>query len=334
MADPLTQSSFLTDHWGMWAIFVVLILGVMIVDLGVFHKKQHEVSVKEALGWTAVWVTLGMAFNLLIYWQIDRPALEAAGAAHYTPLWPQYLTCYITEYALSVDNIFVFLVIFTYFAVPPESQHRVLFWGVLGAMFFRGVFLLTGVALIERFHWTIYVLAGILILTGVKLLFSKDEQMEPEKNVVLRIVRRFLPVTKQYEGSKFFVRISGRLHATPLFLTLLVIETTDILFAVDSVPAALGISQNTFVLYTSNIFAIMGLRSLFFAVAGLLKYLHYLKIGLSLILVFVGTKMVLPSLANIKIPVEISLGVVGGILLLAVIASVIRAKLVPESPEH
>ena len=314
----------------MWAIFVVLILGVMAVDLGIFHKKQHEVSVKEALGWTAVWVTLGLAFNLLIWWQIDRPANEAAGSAGYTPLWPQYLTCYITEYALSVDNIFVFLVIFTYFAVPAESQHRVLFWGVLGAMFFRGVFLLTGVALIERFHWTIWILAGILILTGVKLLFSKDEQMEPEKNVVLRLVRRFLPVTNQYEGSKFFVRTAGRLHATPLFLTLLVIETTDILFAVDSVPAALGISQNTFVLYTSNIFAIMGLRSLFFAVAGLLKYLHYLKIGLSLILVFVGTKMILPLMGGAKIPVEISLAVVGGILVLAVIASVIRARMVPE----
>jgi TerC family integral membrane protein len=191
--------------------------------------------------------------------------LAGPEGASYTPLWPQYLTCYITEYALSVDNIFVFLVIFTYFAVPPESQHRVLFWGVLGAMVFRGLFLLTGVALIERFHWTIWVLAGILILTGIKLLFSKDEQMEPEKNLVLRMVRRFLPVTDQYEGSKFFVRTAGRLHATPLFLTLLVIETTDILFAVDSVPAALGISQNTFVLYTSNIFAIMGLRSLFFA---------------------------------------------------------------------
>ena len=330
MAETATQASFLTDHWGMWAIFAILILGVMVIDLGIFHKKQHEVSVKEALGWTAVWVTLGLAFNFLIWWQIDRPVLAGPEGASYTPLWPQYLTCYITEYALSVDNIFVFLVIFTYFAVPAESQHRVLFWGVLGAMVFRGLFLLTGVALIERFHWTIWVLAGILILTGIKLLFSKDEQMEPEKNLVLRMVRRFLPVTDQYEGSKFFVRTAGRLHATPLFLTLLVIETTDILFAVDSVPAALGISQNTFVLYTSNIFAIMGLRSLFFAVAGLLKYLHYLKIGLSLILIFVGAKMILPSLGGAKIPVELSLGVVGGILTLAVIASVIRARLVPE----
>jgi tellurite resistance protein TerC len=330
MVETATQSTFLTDHWGMWAIFAVLIFAVMAADLGIFHKKQHEVSVKEALAWTAVWVTLGLAFNALIWWQFDRPALAAAGSAVYTPLWPQYLTCYITEYALSVDNIFVFLVIFTYFAVPAESQHRVLFWGVLGAMLFRGVFLLTGVALIERFHWTIWILAGILILTGVKLLFSKDEQMEPEKNLVLRIVRRFIPVTNHYEGSKFFVRTGGRLHATPLFLTLLVIETTDILFAVDSVPAALGISQNTFVLYTSNIFAIMGLRSLFFAVAGLLKYLHYLKIGLSLILVFVGTKMILPLMGGAKIPVEISLAVVGGILALSVIASVIRARMVPE----
>ncbi len=310
----------LSEHWGLWTVFAAVILGVMALDLGVFHREEHEVSVKEALGWTAVWVVLGLGFNLLIWWRIDL------GSASPEPLWPQYLTCYITEYALSVDNIFVFLVIFTYFAVPLASRHRVLFWGVLGALVFRALFLVGGVVLIERFHWVVYLLAAILIVTGAKLfLGGGDDDIEPEKNLVLRLTRRFLPVTERYEGRHFFVVRDGRRYATPLFLTLLVVETTDILFAVDSVPAALGISQDTFVLYTSNVMAIMGLRSLFFAVAGMLKYLHYLKTGLALILVFVGLKMLLPE--EHKLPVTAALGVVGGILLLAVAASLLRAKL-------
>jgi len=309
----------LSEHWAMWAVFAAVIAGVMALDLGVFHRKEHEVSVKEARAWTGVWVLLGLGFNLLIWWSIDRRAPQA------DPLWPQYLTCYITEYALSVDNIFVFLVIFTYFAVPTQSRHRVLFWGVLGALVFRALFLVGGVALIERFHWVVYLLALILIVTGVKLFFAGgDDDIEPEKNLVLRLARRFLPVTERYEGKHFFVVREGRSYATPLFLTLLVVETTDILFAVDSVPAALGISQDTFVLYTSNVMAIMGLRSLFFAVAGMLKYLHYLKFGLALILCFVGVKMVLPE--QHKLPVTVALAVVGGILALAVIASLVRAR--------
>jgi len=316
----------LSEHWGLWSVFAAVILGVMALDLGVFHRKEHEVGVKEALSWTGVWVLLGLGFNLLIWWKIDRAAPSA------DPLWPQYLTCYITEYALSVDNIFVFLVIFTYFAVPPQSRHRVLFWGVLGALVFRALFLVSGVALIERFHWVVYLLALILIVTGVKLFFAGGEDdIQPEKNLVLRLARRFLPVTQTYEGKHFFVVRDGRRFATPLFLTLLVVETTDILFAVDSVPAALGISQDTFVLYTSNVMAIMGLRSLFFAVAGMLKYLHYLKFGLALILVFVGVKMMLPE--EHKLPVTTALGVVGGILALAVIASVVRARVVKDE-EH
>ncbi|MBK7642146.1 MAG: TerC family protein [Planctomycetes bacterium] len=291
----------------------------MALDLGVFHRKDREISVKEALSWTGVWVLIGLGFNLLIWAHIDR----VSGSAD--PLWPQYLTCYITEYALSVDNIFVFLVIFTYFAVPVESRHRVLFWGVLGALVFRALFLVGGVVLIQRFHWVVYLLALILIVTGAKLFFSGgDEDIEPEKNFVLRLARRFLPVTERYEGQHFFVRRGGRLFATPLFLTLLVVETTDVLFAVDSVPAALGISQDPFVLYTSNVMAIMGLRSLFFAVAGLLEYLHYLKYGLALILCFVGAKMVLPE--EHKLPVTVALGVVGGILLAAVVASIVHAR--------
>lgn len=302
------------DHWTLWVIFGVVVVGMMALDLGVFHRKAHEVSVKEALVWTAVWIALGLAFNTLVYFRDgSKVAVE-------------FLTCYLTEYALSVDNIFVFLVIFTYFGIPSESQHRVLFWGILGALFMRALFLFVGVALIEKFHWTIYVLGGILVLTGVKLLFQKEDDLEPDKNIVLRLARRFLPVTDRYEGSRFFIVREGRRYATPLFLALLVVETTDVLFAVDSVPAALGISHDPFVLYTSNVFAIMGLRSLFFAVSGLLKYLHYLKYGLSVILVFIGVKMLIAEWY--KIPVQYALSTVAGILLVAVIASLARAKLV------
>ena len=303
------------EPWILWTIFGVVVAVMMALDLGVFHRQAHEVSVREALTWTGVWILIALAFDALVYVKYDH--VKAT----------EFLTCYLTEYALSVDNIFVFLVIFTFFAVPRESQHRVLFWGILGALLMRALFLLTGVALIEKFHWTIYVLGGILLLTGVKLFFQKDEQLEPEKNVVLRLARRFLPVTDAYHGSKFFVRIGGRTYATPLFLALLVVETTDVLFAVDSVPAALGISHDPFVLYTSNVFAIMGLRSLFFAVSGLLKFLHYLKYGLSLILVFVGGKMLVAE--HFKVPVHVSLGVVCSILVIAVIASLVRSKLRP-----
>jgi tellurite resistance protein TerC len=301
-------------HWVLWCVFAAIVLVMMALDLGVFHRDPRTESVREALGWTGVWVCLGLAFNALVYSQLGR-----AKAA-------EYLTCYMTEYALSVDNIFVFLVIFTYFGVPAESRHRVLFWGIFGAMVMRGAFLVGGVTMIQRFHWTIYALGGILLLTGVKLLFQKEDDLEPEKNFVLRLARRFLPVTEDYEGSRFFVRRDGRKLATPLFLALLVVETTDILFAVDSVPAALGISQDTFVLYTSNIFAILGLRSLFFAVSGLLQFLYYLKYGLSAILCFVGVKMLIAEWW--RIDVVASLATVGGILMLSVIASIVRARIV------
>jgi tellurite resistance protein TerC len=311
----------------LWGIFGVVVVVMLALDLGVFHRKAHDVSVKEALTWTVTWIALALGFNLLIRFWIDpstppdmqRPSVE-------------FLTCYLTEYALSVDNIFVFLVIFRYFGIPSESQHRVLFWGILGAAVMRALFLVVGIEAIERWHWTIYVLGALLIFTGVKLLFQKEEDLDPEKNFVLRLARRYMSVTDRYEGSKFFVHHQGKRYATPLFLALLVVETTDVLFAVDSVPAALGISKNLFVVYTSNIFAILGLRSLFFAVGGLLKYLHYLKYGLSLILVFVGIKMLVSSWS--PIPVEASLGVVGGILLLAVIASMIRSRIVGKDADE
>jgi tellurite resistance protein TerC len=296
----------------LWTVFGLVVAVVMALDLGVFHRKAHEVSVREALAWTAVWVALGLGFGVFVLFERGRPTAA------------EYFACYLTEYALSVDNIFVFLVIFTYFGVPGDCRHRVLFWGILGALGMRAIFLTSGIVLIEKFHWTVYVLGAVLIFTGIKLFRQGDAELQPEKNLVLRLARRFLPVTEGYEGNRFFVRRAGKRFATPLFLTLLVVESTDVMFAVDSVPAALSLSKDLLVVYTSNVFAILGLRSLFFAVAGLLQYLHYLKYGLSAILVFVGIKMVLPE--SRKIPIEIALSIVGGILLLAVVASVIRTK--------
>jgi tellurite resistance protein TerC len=296
----------------LWTVFGLVVAVVMALDLGVFHRKAHEVSVREALAWTAVWVALGLGFGVFVLFERGRPTAA------------EYFACYLTEYALSVDNIFVFLVIFTYFGVPGDCRHRVLFWGILGALGMRAIFLTSGIVLIEKFHWTVYVLGAVLIFTGIKLFRQGDAELQPEKNLVLRLARRFLPVTEGYEGNSFFVRRAGKRFATPLFLTLLVVESTDVMFAVDSVPAALSLSKDLLVVYTSNVFAILGLRSLFFAVAGLLQYLHYLKYGLSAILVFVGIKMVLPE--SRKIPIEIALSIVGGILLLAVVASVIRTK--------
>ena len=300
------------DNWILWTVFGVVVVGMMALDLGVLHRKPHAVGVKEALVWTAVWVALALAFGGLVF------------ARFGTTKGTEYITCWLSEYALSIDNIFVFLVIFTYFGIPAESQHRVLFWGILGALLMRGIFLLAGVALIERFHWTVYILGVILVGTGLKLLFQRDEEIEPEKNIILRLARRFLPVTSEYEGSRFFVRVAGRLTATPLFLALLVVETTDVLFAVDSVPAALGISRDRFVLYTSNIFAILGLRSLFFAVAGMLRYLYYLRYGLAAILCFIGIKMLVSH--TYPIPVHIALSTVGGILAISVVASLLRGR--------
>ena len=299
-------------HPLLWVLFAVLVAVTMIVDLGVLKKQQGPMTTRAALGWTAVWVAVGLAFCGVISVYDSRQSAT------------EYLACYLTEYALSVDNIFVFLVIFTFFAVPVEQQRRVLFWGIFGAMVMRGIFLFCGVALVERFHWTVWILGGILVLTGIKLLFQGDEHVDPEKNPVLRIARRVLPLAPNYEGEKFFVKRDGKLLATPLFLALLVVESTDVLFAVDSVPAALALSKERLVLFTSNIFAILGLRSLFFAVSGMLRYLRFLKLGLSAILIFVGVKMLLPE--EHKIPIGIALSVVGGILLLSVLASVALPK--------
>ena len=311
----------------LWVIFGVIVFVMMALDLGVFHRKAHDVSVREALGWTGTWIALALGFSVLIRFYVDPYAPPGAQAPSI-----EYLTCYLTEYALSVDNIFVFLVIFRYFGIPSESQHRVLFWGILGAMIMRAVFLVIGIEAITRWHFVVYILGLLLIATGIKLFFQKEEDLDPEKNFVLRLARRYMRVTERYDGSNFFMIKDGKRFATPLFLALLVVETTDVLFAVDSVPAALAISKNLFVVYTSNIFAIMGLRSLFFAVGGLLQYLHYLKYGLSVILVFVGIKMLVSSYS--PIPVQVSLSVIGGILVLAVVASMIRSRILgPQAVE-
>jgi tellurite resistance protein TerC len=293
----------------LWGIFNLFVVGMLTLDLGVFHRRAHEVRIREALVWSAFWIALSLLFNLGIYfWRDSETALE-------------FLTGYLLEKSLSVDNIFVFLMIFTYFRVPYVHQHKVLFWGILGALIMRALFILVGITLIQQFHWVIYIMGGFLILTGIKMATQKDADIHPESNPVLRLVRRLVPVTENYEGGRFFVRRSGRLLATPLFIVVLVVETTDVVFAVDSIPAILAITLDPFIVYTSNVFAILGLRALYFALAGIMRLFHYLPYGLSFILVFVGIKMLLVDIY--KIPIGIALGTVAGVLVISVIASIV-----------
>jgi tellurite resistance protein TerC len=293
----------------LWGIFNLFVIGMLALDLGVFHRQAHEVRIREALFWSAFWIALSLLFNLGIYfWRGSETALE-------------FLTGYLLEKSLSVDNIFVFLMIFTYFRVPYLHQHKVLFWGILGALIMRALFIFMGIALIEKFHWVIYIMGGFLILTGIKMATQKDEDIHPERNPVLRLFRRLMPVTENYQGGRFFVRHSGRLFATPLFIVVLVVETTDVVFAVDSIPAILAITLDPFIVYTSNVFAILGLRALYFALAGIMRLFHYLPYGLSFILVFVGIKMLLVDIY--KIPIGIALGTVAAVLVTSVIASVV-----------
>lgn len=296
----------------LWAIFNIFIIAMLIVDLVVLHKEDEPVSIKEALYWTGIWIALALIFGIGVYYYMgSQTALD-------------YYTGYLIEKSLSVDNIFVFLLVFTYFKVPDEFQHKVLFWGIFGALVMRLVFIFTGVALIERFHWIIYVFGGFLIFTGIKLALEKDKEVHPERNPVLILVRRFFPTTKSYHGSKFFIRKMGRLIATPLFIVLVVIETTDLVFALDSIPAILAITRDEFIIYSSNAFAILGLRALYFAVSGIMRLFHYLHYGLSLILVFVGVKMLLSDLYHI--PTPYALAFIGGALSLSIIASIIYPK--------
>lgn len=297
------------DRLLLWIVFNVFVLGMLALDLGVFHRKAHAVSLKEALVWCCVWVSLALTFNAGIYiWSGPEKALE-------------FLTGYLIEYSLSVDNVFVFAIIFSYFAVPAAYQHRVLFWGIVGALVLRAIFIVLGAALLTAFHWMIYVFGGFLIITGIKLLLTGDHKLEPEKNPVVRLVRRVMRVTPEYHGQRFFLRNNGQLWVTPLFLVLVVIESTDVIFAMDSIPAIFGITLDPFIVYTSNVFAILGLRALYFLLAGIMDMFRYLKVGLSLVLCFVGAKMMIVDFY--KIPIGLSLGVVAGILGVSIVVSLL-----------
>ncbi len=296
-----------------WILFNVFVLAMLAIDLGIFHRKAHEVTVKEALIWTFVWIGMALAFNVLIFFTHGKqPALE-------------FFTGYLVEKSLSVDNIFVFIMIFTYFRVPALYQHKVLFWGILGALMMRAVFIFAGVALLERFHWMVYVFGALLLFTGIKMFGHKDRKVEPDKNFLVRLLRRFMPVTPEMHGDRFFVKENGRRFATPLFLVLLIVETTDLIFAVDSIPAILAITQDQFIVYTSNVFAIMGLRSLYFALAGIVNRFWLLSYGLAVVLIFVGAKMMLVDLY--KIPIGLSLGFIAFAIAMSIFLSLrIRPK--------
>jgi tellurite resistance protein TerC len=296
----------------LWIGFVAFILVVLSLDLGVFHRKVHVIKIREACAWTAVWVSLAMIFNLGVYhWFGHDRALE-------------FLTGYLIEEALSVDNLFVFLVLFSYFAVPSHLQHRVLFWGILGALVLRVGFIFAGTALIQRFHWVIYVFGAFLVFTGIKLLFSGDEEVQPERNPVLKLFRRVVRSVPDYRGARFTVKEGGRRYATPLLMVLIVIETTDVVFAVDSIPAIFAITTDPFIVFTSNIFAILGLRSLYFLLAGMMGKFRFLKYGLGFVLAFVGVKMLLSTI--LPIPTAISLCVVIGLLGFSIAASLLFSE--------
>lgn len=292
-----------------WVLFTLFIIAMLAIDLGVFNRKSHETSVREALAWSGVWLTLALIFNVGVYfWQGQEVAV-------------QFFTGYIVEKSLSIDNIFVFLQVFSYFSVPAIYQHRVLFWGVLGAIVMRAIFIFAGVALIEKFHWIIYVFGAFLVLTGIKMALSKDKEVHPEKNPVIKLLKRLVPLSHEYEDGRFFTRKDGVLLATPLLLVLVVIESTDVIFAIDSIPAILAITTDPFIVYSSNLFAIMGLRALFFALAGVIKKFHYIHYGLAAILAFVGVKMLISEVY--KLPSAYALAAVAVILLLSVAASLI-----------
>lgn len=296
-----------------WVGFTIFVFAMLALDLGVFHRNSHEVSVKEAAIWSVVWVSLALSFNVgLYFWQGGDVALK-------------FLTGYLIEKSLSVDNIFVFVLIFSYFQVPAKYQHRVLFWGVFGALVMRAILIFVGAALIERFEWIIYVFGAFLIYTGLKMFRQGETHLDPDNNPVVKLVRKVLPVTSEYHGEHFFTRHAGKLMATPLFLVLVLVEASDLIFAVDSIPAIFAVTTDTFLVYTSNVFAILGLRSLYFVLAGVVDKFYYLKYGLAVILTFVGSKMLIIALGY-HVPTPVSLAVIIGVLVIAIIASLRRAK--------
>lgn len=330
------------DYWWFYALFTLGVLALLALDLGVFHREAHEVKFKEALTWSCVWISLALLFGLGFWqyaqWKLPQdPRLLAAGvtaveaAAMADRAGLEFLTGFVIEKSLSVDNIFVFVVVFSFFAIPAKYQHRVLFYGIIGALVFRVIFIALGSVLLQ-WQWVIWFFGGFLILTGIKILFAPEKPIDPERNPVIKLLRRMMPVTPQLQGDKFFLRINGVLHATPLLVALVFIEVSDIVFAIDSVPAIFAITKEPLIVFTSNVFAILGLRALFFLLAGAMHRFRYLKYGLGLILVFVGLKMVwLNDAFGGKFPVTWSLGIIGFILAVTTVASLLASRNVPAS---
>ena len=311
------------EYWWLYAAFTAAVLVVLAIDLGILHRGAREVRVKEALGWTAVWVSLALAFNVGLYFYAASalandprltavPGFDPDAAAWQLAL--EFLTGYVVEYSLSIDNIFVFVLVLSYFAVPPQLQHRVLFYGILGALVFRAIFITIGSVLMQ-FHWVLWLFGAFLIVTGIKMAFAGEAKLEPDRNPLLRLLRRILPITPEFHGQRFFVRQAGRLVGTPLLVAVCALEATDIVFAVDSVPAIYGLTREPLIVFTSNIFAILGLRSLYFLLGNAVDRFHLLRYGLALVLVFVGLKMVwLDALFGGKFPIGVSLGIVAGVI--------------------
>ncbi len=303
-----------TPPW-IWIAFNAFVLAMLMLDLGIMQRRAHAIRIREALLMAGFWISLAIAFNVVVYFWLGPKAAA------------EFLTGYLIEESLSVDNLFVFLLIFGYFRVPKEFQHKVLFWGIVGAIVMRMTFILAGIALVNRFRWMFLVLGAILIISGVKMFFKKDEEVHPEKNPVLRLARALLPITRDYdEQGRFTLHVDGKRMFTPLLVVLLVVETTDIVFAMDSIPAILGITQHAFIVYSSNIFAILGLRAIFFALAGVMQLFHYLHYGLSAILVFVGVKMLLHEIVHVSVPIGWALGTVAFILVASVVGSLLLPK--------
>jgi tellurite resistance protein TerC len=323
-----------TEYWWLYLAFSGFVLAMLVLDLGVFHRKAHEVALKEAAIWSGIWIVLALVFNALLYqfiiWKFsgnpEFSLLHGSPEGAATKLGLEFLTGYLVEKALAVDNIFIFLIVFSFFGIPKEYRHRVLFFGILGALFFRVIFIALG-SMLMKFHIVVLIFGVFLILTGIKTMLAKDKPLDPSKSPAMRLLTRFLPVTDQLAGQNFFTRIKGELHATPLFAALIFLEVSDIVFAVDSVPAIFAITKEPFIVFTSNIFAILGLRSMYFLLEGVVGKLRYLKHGLGAILIFVGLKMTwLNSLFGGKFPVTWSLGIIAGILAIAIIASLFMEK--------
>lgn len=313
--------------WWIWAGFVALVSALIFFDLVVLHRRAHVISLKEALSWTALWVSIALGFNYVVYLMYDGQLfshLVPEGAASGKEAAIQFFTGYVVEYSLSIDNIFVIAMIIANFHVPQEHQHRLLFWGVMGAAVLRGVMIALGTALVKQFDWVMYLFGGLLILSAAKMLVTRHDNIDPENNLLVRLTRKFYPVTTEFHGKRFFIEENGRRIATPMLLALVLIESCDVMFAVDSIPAVFAITQDPFLVFTSNIFAVLGLRSLYFALAGLMDKFAYLKTSLVFLLVFVGMKMILSH--HYPIPNVASLAIIGGILGVGILTSIVASK--------